>query len=80
MTWLLAVVSLIGVVLNVRKDRRGFICWIFTNVAWCAYDFSIGAYAQSVLFAVYAVLAVYGLKAWKKTSPVLEKMEALSER
>ena len=64
--WILAAISLIGVVLNIRKDRRGFICWIFSNGAWSAVDYYHGLYAQSALFAVYFLLAVWGLIEWGK--------------
>jgi len=33
-TWLLTVASLVGVVLNIRKDRRCFAIWIATNAGW----------------------------------------------
>jgi len=66
MTWLITALALVGVVLNIKKNRLCFIVWLFTNSAWCIYDYSIGAYAQSALFAVYTCLAVWGLIEWRK--------------
>lgn len=65
LTWLLAALSLVGVWLNIKKKSTCFIIWLATNASWTIYDFSIGAYAQSVLFFIYTILAVYGLYEWK---------------
>lgn len=65
-TWTLAALSVVGVVLNVKKKSICFVIWAITNAAWAVYDFSIGAYAQSALFAVYFGLAIWGLLKWKK--------------
>lgn len=65
MTWLLAVVSLVGVILNVRKDRRCFVLWTFSNATWAAVDFAHGLPAQGCLMTVYAGLAVWGWCAWR---------------
>ncbi len=65
LTWILVLFSLIGTWLNINKNPSGFTIWIFTNASWTIYDFSINAYAQSALFLVYTILAVYGLHEWK---------------
>jgi nicotinamide riboside transporter PnuC len=64
-TWIVATLSLIGVVLNVRQDRRCFYIWTVTNASWMAVDFSRGLYAQAFMFLVYLGLAIWGLYAWK---------------
>lgn len=66
LTWVLAGLSLIGVWLNIKKRSECFGIWLITNSAWMIYDFSISAYAQSALFFVYTVLAIYGLYEWRK--------------
>lgn len=63
--WSLAVVSLIGVELNIRHRRECFYIWIFTNAAWSLVDFSHGILAQSLLHLVYFALAVRGILMWK---------------
>lgn len=65
LTWILAALSLIGVWLNIKKNSACFGIWLVTNASWTIYDFSINAYAQSALFFVYTVLAVYGLYEWR---------------
>ena len=64
--WSLAAVSLAGVVLNVKRDRRCFYLWTGSNAAWCVVDCWHGIYPQAALFAVYFGLAVWGIVAWKK--------------
>ena len=67
LTWLLTILSLTATIANINKKRWCFGVWCFTNFAWCVYDSSIGAYAQSALFGAYTVLAIFGWRKWKKT-------------
>lgn len=71
MTWIVSLFALIGVILNIYKKKSCFIIWAFTNLFWCIYDWQIGAKAQSVLFGVYFLLAIWGLIQWAK-EPVVE--------
>lgn len=64
--WALALASLAGVVLNVRRDRRSFALWMATNASWCLVDLHHEVYQQSLLHLCYFVLAVWGFIAWKK--------------
>ena len=63
--WLLASISLLGVVLNIKRQRACFYIWAFTNATWTIVDLSHGIYAQAALQAVYVVLAIWGIVAWK---------------
>ncbi len=64
--WLLAVVSLVGTYLNIKKQKICFVIWGVTNALWVLYDFSMGAIAQAALMLCYFVLAVHGFYEWKK--------------
>lgn len=64
--WLLTTASLVGVWLNIKKRRSCFAIWAVTNGAWAAVDYHHGLYAQSALFGVYFLLAVWGLIEWGK--------------
>lgn len=66
MMWFLALLSIIGVVLNVQKDPRGFLLWMFTNACWAVIDFRKRLYAQSFLFVVYFFLALWGWISWAR--------------
>lgn len=65
MMWLLTAVSIVGVVLNIKRMRSCFVVWGITNAAWALIDLYVGLYAQAVLFMVYFVLAVWGYMTWK---------------
>ena len=65
MTWFLTALSIYGVWLNINKRRSSFLVWMATNFCWSAVDYYHGLYAQSALFAVYFLLACYGLYEWR---------------
>lgn len=67
--WVMSAVALAGTVLNAEKVRAGFWFWLVSNLFWTIYDFQVGAYAQSALFAVYTLLAIRGLIVWKRGAP-----------
>jgi len=64
--WIITALSLLGVILNIKKKTACFFIWAVTNAVWCVYDFRIGAYEQSVLFFVYFILAIWGIIEWGK--------------
>jgi nicotinamide riboside transporter PnuC len=64
--WIVTGISIIGTILNIKKKQICFVIWLFTNSIWVIYDFCIGAYAQSVLFIVYVILAIWGVIEWRK--------------
>jgi len=64
MMWILTALSLIGVILNIKKKKSCFIVWGVTNAAWAVIDFRAELPAQGVLFTVYFFLAVWGLIEW----------------
>jgi nicotinamide riboside transporter PnuC len=64
--WPISILAMAGNVLNIKKRSECFVVWCFTNAAWCVYDYKIGAYSQSVVFAVYFIFAVWGLCKWKR--------------
>lgn len=67
MTWVITALAMLGTVLNILRLRWCFVVWIITNGYWAVYDWSIGATAQAVLFAVYFALAVWGLVRWSQS-------------
>lgn len=64
-TWVLTVLSLVGVVLNTHQDRRCFYIWIVTNTSWAVVDFYKGIYAQAFMFVLYLFLSIWGLYKWR---------------
>ncbi len=66
MTWLIAIIALIGVFLNVQGKWQGFLFWLISNAYWCWHNLTIGEYPQAVLFAMFFLLSAYGVKLWRK--------------
>lgn len=65
-SWAVMVVSMVGCVLNVQKKKSSLVIWTFTNFFWVIYDFTIGAYAQSILFFICAIISIWGIIQWSK--------------
>ena len=65
-TYVLAAFSVTATIANIHKRRWCFLAWLFTNCAWCLYNLSRHEYAAAGMFAVYAVLAAWGLAKWRK--------------
>ena len=63
--WLITILSIMGVVLNVKRVRACFHVWAVTNAAWMVIDITHGLYAQATLFAVYFLLAIWGIVEWR---------------
>lgn len=66
LTWLLTVLSLLGVILNIKKKRICFVIWAFTNLVWAIVDFMEGIPAQGILFIGYFLLSLWGIYEWRK--------------
>jgi membrane protein implicated in regulation of membrane protease activity len=64
MTWIITVLSIIGVLLNIYKNKYCFVIWSGTNFAWMVIDYNAKLYSQSALFMIYFILAIFGLWKW----------------
>lgn len=74
-TWFLTAISLIGTVLNIRKDILCFYIWLIGDILWCALDFHNGTYGGSLLDFVQVILAVCGIISWKKVNQKEQRVE-----
>ena len=76
-SWITSAVALVGVFLNIKKDKRCFMIWAVTNFVWTFVDMDKGIYAQAALQLVYCYLSLYGLATWgsedRKDKPVESK-------
>lgn len=66
MLYLLTILSIIGVILNIKKKKVCFVIWTFTNFSWSIIDFKAGLPSQGILFLVYCGLAIWGIIEWRK--------------
>lgn len=64
-TWTVTLLSIGGVVLNIKKRKECFAIWAVTNASWATVDFLKGLPAQGALFVVYFFLALWGLLEWR---------------
>jgi hypothetical protein len=64
-TWILAFLSLVGVVLNILENKVCFYIWFFTNATWMVIDWKKKIKAQAALMAIYVLLAVWGIWQWR---------------
>jgi len=64
-TWICAILALIGVILNIKKNYMCFYLWTATNAAWAIIDFQKEIYAQAMLFVIYTGLALWGIYEWQ---------------
>lgn len=63
-TWGLAVLSILGAILNVKKRRSGFAVYTIANIGWVFVDIYYGIYAQALLFIVFTALSTWGWFEW----------------
>ena len=77
---LVSAVAFAGTVMNAERNKWGFGFWLVSNLYFCIRFFTIGEYAQSVLFFAYFLLAVRGVFAWtKKEEQDKEAIEKAAE-
>lgn len=58
--------TLLGVFLNARKIRIGFLAWIVGDIGWIIYSLFTHTYAHGVLCVTIIFLNVYGYYHWGK--------------
>ncbi len=57
--------ALYGTWLNLKKEKEGFIWWAVSDTGLLAINWLVGQYALALLFLVYLMLALEGLRKWK---------------
>jgi len=67
-TWVLSILSIIATVANIYKKRWCFYIWALTNLSWVLVGIKTKVYAQSLMFFMYFLLAIWGIICWKLDS------------
>lgn len=67
--WIITSVSLLGTVLNVKKNILCFYVWALANLAWIWYDAYLHLHSRMVLDAIQLGMAFWGIAAWSKKAP-----------
>jgi len=63
------VLSWMGNYFVIKKDWKGFFCWMVANAIWIVVDFQAGIWEQSLMYVVYFIIAVIGTAAWLRDEP-----------
>lgn len=66
MMWALAIISLLGNLLNSLRIRACFLIWIACNIGWMMYDLRSGTYSRALLDFVQIGFSVFGFYKWGK--------------
>ncbi len=67
--WIVAGLSITGVLLNIHGRRLCFVLWSLSSATWTVADIAHGLPQQAAVQAVYLGLSVYGLLRWRRRVP-----------
>lgn len=62
--WAVTVISLIGTILNIKKNNLCFYIWLITDIVWLLFDFHTGVYSRALLDLVQVCFAAWGAYEW----------------
>ena len=64
-SWIFAVINLIGYIFIVKKKPVGFILIMIANVFWILLNYKFGLYSQSVTLVIFTGINAWGWVEWK---------------
>lgn len=64
MLWLLTAVTIVGVILNIKKKKSGFVLLALVDIVWAIFNFYKNIPEQAALFIIFTTLMVYGYIKW----------------
>lgn len=67
--WTTALLTLVGVWLNIHHRVACFWIWALTNATWAYADATHGLLPQAALQTAYFGLSIYGILSWRKPKP-----------
>ncbi len=59
-----ALLGISGAILNVLKNKWGFVFWVIGNILWVVYGFMTKQYFFMIQYIVFASVAIWGFKRW----------------
>jgi len=60
------VITLLGTILNSRKNIYGFYIWIVANIMWLVITLKLQDISISIQYIIFILLNFYGIYQWKK--------------
>lgn len=70
MLWALTAITIVGVILNIKKKRSGFIYLALTDIVWAVYNFYKDIPEQGILFIVFTGFMIYGWVKWGENGKI----------
>lgn len=64
-TWILAILSLLGNVLNVKKSVVCFYIWSIGEICWLMLDIHNGVFGRAFLDLTQLLFALWGIYEWQ---------------
>jgi nicotinamide riboside transporter PnuC len=64
--WIATILTLIGVGLNVKKNRWCFAIWLVGNIMWVIIQVSAGIWGMALCQVVFCGTCIWGWVAWSK--------------
>lgn len=65
-TYLFAIINVVGTVLNIKMSYWSFVLWTICNVFWLVYDVVTFQYARTITDIVNLATSVWGMIEWSK--------------
>ena len=65
LSYLFTVIAIIGGIFNARGSIYGFYLWLLSNGYFVLDGLIYKRYYQVILFGVYSITTIYGIKKWK---------------
>jgi len=66
LAWIATGISILGIMLNARKDIRCWPVWLVSNVLWIIYFIVLANPPSIILWVVFSAFNIYGWIQWKK--------------
>ena len=67
LTWILAILSIVGNVLNAKKKIVCWQLWMVVDTVWVGIFLYRHEYAEATMFIAFIISCFYGLRQWKKS-------------
>ena len=59
-------ITLVGTVLNARKNIWGFYVWLVANMMWLVITWKMRDASLAIQYLVFTILNIYGIFEWKR--------------
>lgn len=65
MSWIATLLSVIGIILNAKKNIYCWPTWILSDILWVIIAILKQDYAQVLLWLIFGIAGIYGWWKWK---------------